>query len=418
MADNIKGVHTRRQMIVIDEGTSIPGAIFEACKNLYSYPDEFILVVIGNSFSRLDQHGLFCEPEHGWSSVSVDSGEWTAKPFEPCGGIKPLILTFDAEKSPNILHGKIISPHLPRKEAVEAARLSSGGGNSPAYWTNFRGFWPPEGMAKTVWTETELARFHAFDHFDFTGTNPIIIGALDPARDGGDKRILRLGRMAINPAGVWQIESDAPINLELDTTLKDKPIAFQIAEQTKHHCERAGCSPLAFGVDDSSESSLCDVICQVWSPHIQRIQFQSSPSDELISLEDDRPAKETCRNKRAEMFLFSRSVLRSGQLRGVDRQSAREMCSLNVDDSKPLALIQSKKEYRATHGGQSPDYADSLVLLLEAARRRGFQLQALGQTKDHIETVEEQVKKSDELYYEENTLPPEEIEIMDTADIL
>jgi hypothetical protein len=95
-------------------------------------------------------------------------------------------------------------------------------------------------------------------------------------------------------------------------------------------------------------------------------------------------------------------------LKGVDRETAKEMCSIEVDDSKPKVLIQSKVEYRATHGGHSPDRSDSLVILLEVARRKGFQLTAIGQTAIVSEDWEKDLKSSQELYLPENTWQPEE----------
>jgi hypothetical protein len=92
----------------------------------------------------------------------------------------------------------------------------------------------------------------------------------------------------------------------------------------------------------------------------------------------------------------------------VDRETAKEMCSIEVDDSKPKVLIQSKVEYRATHGGHSPDRSDSLVILLEVARRKGFALNAVGQTATVAQEWTDDIKKSQEIYLPENTWQPEE----------
>jgi len=113
------------------------------------------------------------------------------------------------------------------------------------------------------------------------------------------------------------------------------------------------------------------------------------------------------------LFLYARAALKSGQLRGVDHETAKEMCSIEVDDSKKKVIkkviIQSKLEYRANHGGRSPDRADSLVILLEVARRKGFSLNPVGETAIVSEEWSRDLQKSQEIYFEENMWQPEEM---------
>lgn len=419
VADNIKGTHTKRQMIIIDEATSIPPAIYAACANLYSYPDEFILAVIGNPWNRLDQFGLFCEPDKGWQSVNVDSGEWEAKPFEFCGGIKPYVMTFDAEKSPNITEGKIVSKHLPKKEEVESARKNSGGGNTPYYWQNKRGFWPPEGLIQTIFTDSLFTKFNAIrGKLEFKNDQYEIIGALDPAFGGGDDPCLRFAKLGETVEGGYGIQIMKPIMLHVDANTPEKPVTYQLLSQLKQHCERVEvekgvfreCRPECLGVDDSGEGGLCDVIYKEWSHQVMRIVFQGAASEDPVSLEDERPAKEVYFNKRAQMYFYSRSCVSSGQMKGIDQETASELCGIKFDSSRKRTVVQDKHEYRAEHQDRSPDRSDSLVMLPEVARRRGFRLKALGETKKVIEEVAIDVNKAQEVYNEENLWQEEEFE--------
>jgi len=193
VADNIKGIHTERQMIVIDEATAIPPAIFDAATNMHAYPSEFLMVVIGNPRSRMDEMGKFCEPAMGWQSVSVDTDEWETKP--QMDGQHGIVVRFDAEKSPNIVEGRLVSKHLPTKEKVEARRKALASENDPTYWSNDRGFWPPEGIIRTVFSETAITKHNGMGKHQFTGSRFEIIGAFDPARIGGDRRCLRFAAL-------------------------------------------------------------------------------------------------------------------------------------------------------------------------------------------------------------------------------
>ena len=430
IADDIKGVHTRRQMIIIDEATRVNEAILEAVGNLYAYPDEFILVLIGNPLNRLDQFGRFCEPDNGWMSVSVDTGEWTAKPFMRCGGARPRVVTFDAERSPNITEGRIVSRHLPKKEEVEAARIASGGGNSPNYWQNKRGFWPPEGVSKTVFTESAIHKFKAKGRHTFNGDNFSIIGTVDPAFGGGDRPVLRFAKLGmidqpqrsdLIPAGsgskVWGIEAMAPIILDINAT-DPNPVRFQLAEQIQRYCEKVmvgpytmTCPPENLGVDDTGDGGLCDILYRTWSPKVMRIDFRGTPSLAAVSLEDVRPAKDVYKNKRAELYFYARTILDSGQFKGIDDDTAAELVNMEFDMPTGRIVLMDKTDYRVKFGS-SPDLADSLVMLPEVARRKGFILTALEKTAETETEMDVSLQKHQEIFDESDEYQPEEDDVL------
>lgn len=405
IADDIKGVHTERQMVIIDEATSVPQAIFEACANLYSYPREFILVLIGNPLNRLDQFGRFCEPAGGWNSVTVESGEWQGKPQELLGGVVPRILTFDAEKSPNITEGKVVSKHLPTKEKVESARLA-GGGQTPSYWQNFRGFWPPEGLSKTIFSESALKKFDAYGKHKFLGGRFIIGGVLDPSR-GGDRAAMRFFKMGEIEGNKDGIEWFPPFIISIVAN-SSNPIAYQIAEQVKRQCEHFvhngvdySCEPENFGIDATGDGAgQADIIERLWSSNIVRIGFGEAASEDAMSLEDQRPAREVCENKRVEMHLRTRDILNSGQLKGVDKETALELCTVEFDDLGRRMKLMSKDDYRAKFG-KSPDFGDCGIMVTEVARIRGFRLAAVGKTIERVEDFSKFVENANQVHHSE-----------------
>jgi hypothetical protein len=412
VADNIKGIHTRRQMIIIDEATAIPQAIFDAATNMVNYPMEFVMVVIGNPRSRLDEMGKFCEPNDGWNSVTVDSEEWETRP--QMNGQKGVVVRFDAEKSPNITEGKIVSRHLPTKEKVEARRKMLGSENDPTYWSNDRGFWAPEGMTKSIFSETALIKHTAFGKHVFSGKRFQIIGALDPARIGGDRRALRFAALGELQSGKWGIEMMPPIIIPVNAS-STNPIDYQIVEQVQRECENVvwrgenySCPPENLGIDATGGGAdLCDIFERIWSSKILRIIFSGSASEDACSLEDVRPANDVYRNKRAEMYFRARNALNSEQLKGFDVETAKEICTLTFDDSKPLIVVISKTDYKKTFG-KSPDLSDCAVMELEVARRKGFRLAPIGHTVNRHDEWEKTVAATqavfDESQYQEEEL--------------
>lgn len=420
VADDIKGIHTERQMIVIDEATSVPAAIYEACGNLYSYPKEFILVLIGNPLNRKDQFGRFCEPKDGWTSVTVDTGEWQGKPQEQVGNRIPQIVTFDAEKSPNILKGREVSRHLPTKEGVEAAQRA-GGGQTPSYWQNFRGFWPSEGLVKTVFSESSLKANDIYGKHQFTGEKFIIIGFFDPAFGGGDRPALRFAKMGIIYGGKWGVESCPPIIIPIDAQSLT-PVHYQLSEQLRRECEtvtiggtKYSCPPENLAIDATGEGGgLCDIIQRTWSSKIIRVEFGGAPSQDSASLEDIRPANEVYENKRAEIYFRSRDMCNHGQIKGLDMPTSDELITIMFADmkndgtSRKRLLIQSKKEYKLLYK-KSPDYADCFCGLSEVARIKGFRLAPVGETQKRVENVSNAVKVA-EAVYTDNTYEAEEMD--------
>jgi hypothetical protein len=397
VADNIKGIHPRRLLIVVDEATAVPAAIFEACTNLWQ-TEEFLLVLMGNPRSRLDEFGKFCEPLEGWNSVGVDTEEWESTP--KINGANGIVIRFDAERSPNIVEGRLVSRYLPTREKVEARKKSLGSENDPSYWSNDRGFWPPEGMTKTVFSETAIVKHDGYGKHKFTGNNFHIIGTLDPARVGGDRPTLRFAALGETEGGKWGIELMPPILISLNAR-STNPVDFQLAEQVQRECENVkwrgqkySCPPENFGVDATGGGAdLCDIFQRVWSPDIIRIQFGGSSSEDACSKEDIRPANKVYRNKRAEMHFRARNCLNADQLKGIDTETAKELCSIEFDDSKPLIVMMDKKDYKKKYG-KSPDLGDSAIMTLEVARKKGFRLAPVGHTVTRTGSFDKEVEKA------------------------
>lgn len=412
VADDIKGIHTRRQMVVIDEATSVPEAIFDACSNLFSYPEEFLLVVIGNPRNRLDQFSKFIEPLGGWTSVTVDDEEWEGKPQHEYGGAVPLVIRFDAEKSPNITEGRIVSRHLPLPHTVEA-RKKAAGGQTPLWWSNFRGFPPPEGICKTVFSESAIAAQNGFGTFEFSGEAFEIVGGFDHARNGGDRPALRFAKLGRLADGKLGIEWMPPIVLTISAQ-SSVPIDFQLAEQVRLHCEHFVYKEMDYhcpfenlAVDATGEGAgFADILQRTVSAKIQRVLFSASASDDAASLEDIRPACEAFENKRVEMYFRSRDLLNHGQLRGIDRETAVELCTLEFDDASRRIKLQSKKDYKKKFR-RSPDFADCAVLCCEMARIKGVRLVPLGETVQRYQDFEQMAKDCQEVFANVSYSPEE-----------
>lgn len=376
-ADKIKGHHTKRLMVIIDEATAIPPAIFDAVSNLYAYPasqryGEFIMVVIGNPRSKFDQMGLFCQPKNGWNSVTLDDEEWETTPkLDNRPGI---CIRFDALKSPNITRSRIVSQHLPTKEMVEAAMSKAGSANDPAFWSNWRGFWPPDGIAGTVFNESMLEKGGALNAppFQFTGRNMQVFGGFDPSYGGKDTPSVRFGRSGELVTGGIGIQLLPKMRVTLDAR-SSTPIQYQLAYGIKTLCEQNHCPPRNLNIDDSGNTGVGDICFREWSREVMRTRFGENASDAILDQHDGKKAKELYRNKAAEIWFSARDYVMNSQVRGLDMETAAELCGRycfgGTDNAK--IELEPKEDYKGRHEGRSCDDADALCLMLDGARRRG-----------------------------------------------
>lgn len=411
IADNIKGFHPDRLLVIIDEATAVPDAIMDAATNLWAYPREFCLFMLANPRNRLDQFGKFIEPLNGWSSVDVDTEEWETVP--KCDGQTGICVRFDAHKSPNITSGRIVSRHLPTSAKVKAASEKAGSENDPAYWSNNRGFPPPEGIEMTVFSESLLLQGHAFDTGTiFTGPT-IMIAGFDPSfSQGGDRAPFSPAR--VGPTRDGFIIQFLPIELvNLNANTGQKPITYQLSEGEQLLAEKHKVKPSNI-VNDATMAGggVCDVADREWARgQLGRVQSQERASEKPVSYEDTRPGSEVYHNKIAEMWFQAKEFVQASMVRGLDRESAAELCARIYEPGSNLRKIklEAKKDMKLRIG-KSPDLADARILTLEAARRLGIEIKPQGYTAEHVEDFTKEVEKAEDAWTKDEFSPSNEEE--------
>lgn len=393
---DIVGVHTDRQMLIVDEGTGVREAIFDACANLWQYPKEFIMVVIGNLNSWLGPMGRFCAPLNGIHSVTVDDEEWeTEIKYDGKPGI---CIHFDSLKSPNILEGKVISRHLPTKEKIDAAIKKHGSERDPLFHANIRGFPPPEGVTKTVFTEPMLIEGGAFLHHE-PFVQKFVVGGFDPAYSaGGDKAAVRFIRCCQSATGTWVLNVGDPLAVPLDGTA-GKTITRQLVNGIRKLCDQNGCTAENLAVDATSQPSLCDDIQETWGTPLRVIGCGKAAENRNVSHTDPRTCYEAYKNKTTECWFSLMEFVRAGQVRGLDKPTGKELTERFYYGGSDQVKIQleGKQDFkqRLDH---SPDDSDALTLAVEAARIRGVRISHLGRAAEPDQKWQKKVEKYSGVY--------------------
>jgi hypothetical protein len=361
------GMKNARVFLIADELPELSEAIIEAAVSNLSLNPYFQLIGIGNPASYYDAFGVFAKPKAGWQSITPNDEEWETE--------KGWCIRFDGEKSPNILAGRKLYPWMITQDTIDEAQQKMGA-NSLSYWRMYRGFWCPSGEEQSIYSEADIIKYKA-DIPALWKEPPTRIAALDPAfTNGGDRCALYYGFVGTNEEGMKTIMFDSYELLREDVTLKDEPRTNQIVRQFREKCEAQGIVPKHAAFDASGAGGpFGDVVATLWSNEVLRVQFGGSASDLPVSLSDRTPSKARYTNRVTELWFSGRELMRTGQLKGVSPDLAREMCARRYETRKDVSLrmVAESKQDMKMRTGKSPDIADAAFILVDLCRQRfGF----------------------------------------------
>lgn len=360
----MRGMKAARVYLAADELSELSHALIDtALSNMANNPVLHVCAA-ANPVSYYDPFGKFVEPKDGWGSINVDMEQWETK----LGGV---CLHFDALKNPNYLESQNRWP-IQKWEKIEEARTRLGE-DSPLFWRDYRGFWPPQAVSKAIYSEAEIIRFQADQKPVWKGRVERVVG-IDPSFvSGGDRCVLYLGSYGQNKDGSDQVSFDTFHYLEDDAS-NPEPRTFQIAKKIATIVKEAGVPWRNVGVDVTGGGvPFCDALATVCgSNDFLRVHFGGAPSSRSLSAYDPTKAEDKYVNRVTELWFSAKEFLQNGQLRGVGPDLAREMTSRNYDTRKSGAMkviVEPKAEMKA-RTGRSPDIADAAFVLLDVIRER------------------------------------------------
>jgi len=353
------GLKNQRVFLIIDEATDVTNSVFEAISNLNSNPT-FQCIALGNFASQYDPFGMFAAPVGGWNSVTVDKEEWKTK--------LGLCLHLDGTKTPNVEHDDAWPFLLTTKQLKHAE--DHDGEHSISFWRFIRSFPAPGGAEASIYSEADFRKFEV-DKAPKWIEPPKVVAGLDPSfTNGGDRTVLyflEYGRTE---------EAGPTVNFKEFTIIREnvndpQPRNFQVAKQVMTECQKHGVPPEYLAVDATGAGDpLCDIISELWSPRILRVKFGERPSTLPISSTSMVESKDKYSNKVTELWFGGVEFMRSGQLKGVVPELARELTSRRYTTMAGGKLVvETKRDYKSRIG-KSPDLADAAFVGLECVRLR------------------------------------------------
>lgn len=410
--NNLIGIHTHRVCLILDEMQGVKEVIMKATRNMGKNPN-FKFHGMGNPESKLDTLGRAAEPINGWESV-VDrvTPTWEIHPGPArskgrcdffCGTESP------AYKDPEFAKA---NPWMINREQIEAdLRAVRGNENDPGYQSQSIGWWPSMGIDSTVLDEAILIKFKCRSKAVWThGFRRA--ASLDPAFEGGDKKILRFfkfGEVQDDEGKRWTIEFGEWIDVPIDAESAE-PIHYQIANYCIAECRRRNIPAEDFALDSTGEGGgLHSIFLQLWGP-VVGVEFGGKPSDRPVGNGTTKICSEEYNNRATELNMAVRQFALANGIRGLDDKAAVQFCARKTRFHNKKYRVEPK---RGSKGGEkgfrdrmgySPDHADSCAIAVELAIQRGASPASVEISEKQSAPNEDYLRSVTDEYSEDNYL--------------
>lgn len=373
------GMHNRLVIIVADELSELTDSLLEYAMpggNLTSNP-YYQFIGLSNPAGYYDPFAKLWKPKAGWMSINVESEQWETE--------HGVALHFDALKSPNVLAGYIVFPlpgdptksFLPTIEKIEEAKKTEGGENSIRFWRMMRGYMCPTGQEDLIYSEVDIVKYKGDEPAQWNDEPVIKVAGLDAGfTNGGDRSIAFLATVGTTILGVRTLCYELQEEMMVDVTNVEEGHSYQVARLFKEFCEKHGVQPFHAAVDSTGAGGpFCDIMNQVWSREILRVNFGGRASDLPVSLTELIPGHERYYDRVTEIWYSGKELLRQGQIKGILPVQAQEMAIRKYGTTGATKKIyaESKVDMKLRTGGKSPDVADAGFIVLALCRERlGF----------------------------------------------
>lgn len=383
-----------RIRVILDEAEEIPSGVWEDIDNMLITLDGVDLIKIGAAANPRDRDSKFgkrCEPKDGWSSIDIESSvEWKSK-------LGWDVVRLDGARCENVVQRKQVFPGLLTHDGYR--RYLARGDTDPEYYTMGRGWFPEQGLSINVIPHDFFDK--AIGQLRFIG-QVTYCASLDQAFEGEDKAIFTVGRFGLadgyftpNRTFIkfdhekYSLQAEGQYEIIKNDPSKRLTQTMWIASQVKMYCQQMGIKDYWVICDRTGNGTGTHDILRSdardggLGPECVGIHFGAGASDMKLYAESEEKASELYDGVVTELFFATRAYMEFDYLKispslNVDLLRP-ELCTRRFKPGKTVR-VEGKKEFKA-RGFRSPDYADSLTLLVHLVRmREGFEAQLLATT--------------------------------------
>jgi len=380
-----------RMFIFLDEVENIARGIWADIDNIISNTEEsgqgFKIFGAYNPSDPYDEVSKRAEPPFGWSNLDED----VHYKWKSTRGWS--VLRLDGERCENVLQRRIIYPGLQTAGGLEKIAANAGGRNSGGYRTMGRGLYPAIGIEATVIPAGMLGKVRGeFIWFE----EPVTVGATDLALEGGDEAVHTIGKWGTATGVKWPPSIDYPTGHTTLFKRADGSVGprwgLQVLQQyvlpkgetvsmknsVMDMNRKSGTRPEFYACDRTGHGAgVADLLKYEWSSIIHDVNYSEGASLEKLMVEDSKICKESYDRMATELWFAMRMWFEFGYLLihpSVDMTKlSAQLANRRFRVLSGKSKTEPKRDFES-RGFTSPNDADSLSLLVHAARRGSGQI--------------------------------------------
>lgn len=398
------GRKQKHMRLIADDCTAMAPTFLSAFANLNNNID-FQAIVLGNPSDMLDPLGIAAEPVDGWGAhlepdktCVWDTRFYNGRCINLVGTDSP---NFDfpqdqPERYPYLVSGKKI------RETISAFTK-----DSYEYYSQCVGVMKISQLARRVLSRDICRQFHVSDKATWMGSKRTPVAALDSSY-GGDRCVGGHAEYGTCSDGKVRLMF-YPQHIVPVTASGDTPMAAEdsISKHQKQYCESNQVPASNYFHDSTGRGQLGTSLARIWSSACTPVEFGGSPTKRPVSnnsyitdRETGQRRLERCDEKYSKLvteFWWSfRLAVEADQIRGLPQDVIDEFCIREWDRVAGNKIeIESKIEMKK-RTRKSPDLADWAVIILEGARRLGFEIEKVGNAEEESESEDYFQKEADE----------------------
>ena len=366
-----------RIRVILDEAEEIPPGVWVGADNILSTKDEGVehvkILAATNPSDKNSQLGLRTMPVGGWEVLDIEEDyAWkSAMGWD--------VIRLDAARCENIIQRKIVYKGLQTWEGYK--RYLDGGTETDTYYTMGRGWFPEQGLVTTIIPNHFIERQRGSYIFRDV---PKYCGGVDLAFQGKDLAIMTIGKYGVVSGYKHQgkeVMFEKPrFGIEVESQFELKKLdSLEQAEQIINICKEMGIAPELLAVDMAGNGKgVYDLLRKLFG-NVLGINYGMKATETKIMEDDSDTCKDQYHLLVTECWHGVRRFLEFNYLRfalSVDFGNGLlgELTDRRYRKQNKKVKVEGKDEYKA-RGKESPDRADSLVMMVHVVRMNGEGLQ-------------------------------------------
>jgi hypothetical protein len=250
---------------------------------------------------------------------------------------------------------------------------------SPEYYTMARGWYPKKGLHMNIIPPDFISR--NVGTVQFIGPT-IYCAAVDLALEGGDRAVMTIGRFGrahgwTNYKGEVKVFPESKILIQIESFFElPKGESVQMTNNIITACKTVNITPQWLAVDRTGiGAGTHDYLKQLFGQEVLGVDYGTASTDTKIVQEDTVKCSEIYSGVVTELFFGVRKYLEYDHLKfspmlKMERVRPELTGRRFGPHGKGMVRVESKASYK-DRGNKSPDYADSITLLVHLIRMRG-----------------------------------------------